>query len=99
MKPRVWIAAAVGALIGALTFAVGPISTISQNPILGVAQKFLMILLLPGLIGSSAISGNVHAFPLAPGALINALFNFCSSWLLLALVGRLRGPRKTTTVS
>jgi hypothetical protein len=96
MKPRVWITAAWGALIGALTFAVGPISTISQNPILGVAQEFLMILLLPGLIGASAVSGSMHAFPLAPGAMINVLFNFCSSWLLLALVGRFRRTRKTT---
>jgi hypothetical protein len=99
MKPRVLIAAAWGVLIGVLTFAVGPISAISQNSILGVAQEFLMILLLPGLIGAGAVSGNIHAFFLAPGAVINAIFHFCSSWLLLALLGGCRGTSKTTNVS
>lgn len=95
---RIRIAAGWGLLIGSLTFAVGPISSISENPILGIAQEVLMVLLPPGLIGAGAISGNVHAFYLAPGALINALFNFGLSWLLLAVVGRLIGTRKTLTI-
>lgn len=93
-RNRIRIAAGWGLLLGSLTFAVGPISTISQKPILGAIQKFLMISLLPGLIGAGAVGGNMRAFPLAPGALINALLNFCSSWLVLALIGRFRGTRK-----
>jgi tetratricopeptide (TPR) repeat protein len=95
---RIRVAAGWGLLIGSLTFAVGPISSISENPILGIAQEVLMVLLLPGLIGAGAISGNIHAFYLAPGALINALFNFGLSWLLLAVVGRLIGTRKALTI-
>lgn len=95
---RIRIAAGWGLLIGSLTFAVGPISSISANPILGTAQVVLMVLLLPGLIGAGAISGNMHAFYLAPGALINAFFNFGLSWFLLALVGRLIGTRKVLTI-
>jgi hypothetical protein len=87
---RFRIAIGWGLLIGSLTFAVGSISSISENPILGIAPRLLMILLLPGLIGGGVISGNMHAFDLALGALINALFNFGLSWLLLALVGRFR---------
>src|SRR5215472_12374759 len=87
---RFRIAVGWGLLIGSLTFVVGPISTISDNVILGAAQKTLMILLLPGLIGAGAIGGNMHAFSLAPGALINALINFCLCWLLVALVDQFR---------
>jgi tetratricopeptide (TPR) repeat protein len=95
---RLRIAIGWGLLIGSLTFAVGPISSISENPILGIAQRLLMILLLPGLIGAGAISGNMHAFDLAPGALINALFNFGLSWLLLALVGRFRKTKNALVI-
>jgi tetratricopeptide (TPR) repeat protein len=57
-----------------------------------------MILILPGLIGAGAISGNMHAFDLAPGALINALLNFGLSWLLLGLVGRFRRTKKAVVI-
>ena len=95
---RFRVAIVWGLLIGSLTFAVGSISTISENPILGIAQKALMILLLPGLIGAGAISGNMHAFELAPGALINAALNFGLSWLFLALVGRFRRTKNALVI-
>jgi len=48
------VAVAWGALMGVLTFAVGPISSISSNVAIGAIQKGLMILIIPGLIGGAA---------------------------------------------
>jgi len=48
------VAVAWGALMGVLTFAVGPISSISSKVAIGAIQKGLMILIIPGLIGGAA---------------------------------------------
>jgi len=83
-----WIALTWGALIGSLTFAVGPLSDISANPFLAVAQKAIFISILPGLIGGIAFSGNVHAFSLGAGAAVNFIFHFAVSLALLRLFTR-----------
>jgi hypothetical protein len=72
-------------LIGSLTFAVGLISVLSPNPIISAAQVVLMFLMLPGIIGGGAIAGNAHAFQLGIGALLNGLFHFAISWLVIPL--------------
>jgi tetratricopeptide (TPR) repeat protein len=94
VKPRLFLAMAWGALVGSLTFAAGPLSVPSYNPIIEVGKVFLMALLLPGLVGGAAISGNVHAFYLGPSALVNALFHFGLSWLLFALGTRFKRRAK-----
>ena len=43
-------------------------------------------LLLPGLFASMAVSGNVHAFPLWPAAIVNGLFYFGVAWAGLILL-------------
>jgi len=90
-KPlRVYACLAWGTLFGALTFAVGPISSLSDNPILSALQTVAMVFIIPGLIGSMAISQNVHAFSLAPAALINTGVHFGVAWAFVSLFARLR---------
>jgi hypothetical protein len=87
-KIRTLVAMAWGASIGSLTFAVGSISVLSPNPIVSTTQVVLMSLILPGIIGGGAIAGNVHAFFLGGGAVINSLFHFGVSWFLIPLLTR-----------
>lgn len=85
-KARLVIAAVGGLLAGSSTFAVGRLSVISNNKLLGLAQETLMVLLLPGLIGSGLLFGNVHAFPLALAACINVLLTCGLLWLVCSIV-------------
>jgi hypothetical protein len=94
MKSRRYVAIAWGALIGSMTFMVGDISWPSPNPIVEAIKAVLMVLMIPGLIGGAAISGNIHAFSLGAGALVNALFHFGLSWLLFPLVMRFKRSAK-----
>jgi hypothetical protein len=83
---RLRIAIAWGLFIGILSFWVGSISNLSANPIIELVQRFLMILLLPGLIGAGAVTGNLHVLFLAPAAAINALIHFGICWLFFPLL-------------
>jgi hypothetical protein len=85
LELRTIIALIWGALMGSLTFALGPISVISDNFIFGALQIILVYLLVPGIIGAGIVSGNVHAIYLEVGAVINAVFYFGLSWLLFPL--------------
>lgn len=91
-------AIAWGALLGGLTFAIGPISWGSQNPSIDAMRVILMVLLLPGLIGGMAFAGNVHAFSLLPGAIINGLFHFGLCWLLIRMRARFKRRAKVLTI-
>ncbi len=91
-------AIAWGALLGGLTFAVGPISWGSQNPLIDAMRVVLMVLLLPGLIGGMAFAGNVHAFSLLPGAIINGLFHFGLCWFLIRVRARFKRRAKVLTI-
>jgi hypothetical protein len=84
-KVALYLCLTWGILFGALTFAVGPISSISDNPIVGAVQTAAMVLMVPGLIGAGAFAGNVHAFSLVPAAIINGIVNFGLSWIVLSL--------------
>jgi hypothetical protein len=90
LKLRIIVALIWGALMGSITFALGPLSVISDNIIIGALQIVLVYLLVPGIIGAAAFSGNVHAFYLGVGAVINALFHFGLCWLLFALYMKLK---------
>jgi hypothetical protein len=89
-KARFLFSLGWGLLIGGITFFVGPVAMPSYNPIIQVAKAGLMILLLPGLIGGSAFSGNIHAFYLGPGALVNALVHFGISWFVFPRAARIK---------
>ncbi len=70
MSARNTVSMAWGLVIGALTFAAGPIGWTSTNPIIAALQWVLLILISPGLIGSAATGF------LGIGAVINALLHF-----------------------
>ena len=81
LNPKVLSAAVLGGIFGCLTLAVPKLSSISENPVVGGVQKGLFSLLVPGIIGAGAVSGNVHAWPLWMAAAINMLIYFVAGWL------------------
>jgi len=98
-KARFLLSIIWGLLIGSITFLVGPVAMPSYNPIIEVAKIVLMILMLPGLIGGSAFSGNIHAFYLGLGALVNALVHFGISWFLFPRAARIKRNIKSWYLS
>jgi len=83
---RLIIAAIWGGVIGAMTFT---IEGLAGNAI----AIPLMILIFPGLIGSMAITGNVHAFPITLAALLNGFIHTGLCWGVLTLIARVRTRR------
>ncbi len=83
----------LGTLAAVLSMAVPEIAIISDQPLIGVIQEILMLVIIPGLIGSAGASGNSHAFSLLVAALINGLFWMVFGWLLYFILARIRGRR------
>jgi hypothetical protein len=69
--------------------ALEQLSDVSENSIIGVARPVLFALLFPGILGSMAMSGNVHAFRLWIAAGINGLIYFGLMWLAWHSIARL----------
>jgi hypothetical protein len=88
---RIYIAALLGALLGGLTLLADKPAFISANPVIGAIQNAAMFLTIPGLIGSVAVSSNVHAFSLIAAAIINTVIYFC---LVLLSFGMLKKVRR-----
>ena len=80
LYPKVLSAIVLGGFFGSLTLAVPTLSSISENPVVGTAQRGVFSLLVPGIIGAGAVSGNVHAWPLWIAAGINMLIYFVGGW-------------------
>ncbi len=87
---RTLFASGLGVLLGSLTLTIQRLSAISDNRLIGTAQETLVILLFPGLIGATGISGNVHVFQLWVAAAINAVIYFGIGWLSYILMARHR---------
>jgi hypothetical protein len=66
----------VGGVQALLTLNLEKLSTISNNPFLGGVQRCLVSLLLPGMFGSMAMGGNVHAWSLWVAAGLNGIIYF-----------------------
>ena len=90
---------ALGCLFGGATLAIESLSALSGNPWVGAVQRFLIALILPGIIGSAALSGNVHAFHLWVAALINCLIYFLLGVLTNRLILRAIKSRTSQRVS
>jgi hypothetical protein len=86
LNAKVVSAIVLGGLLGSLTLAVPRLSSISENPVVGAAQRGLFALLIPGIVGAGAVSGNVHAWPLWIAAGINMLIYFLAGWVACWLV-------------
>ena len=70
MNSRVLVAAAWATLIGALTFAAGPLAVLSDHKVIAAIQTVLTYIMLPGLIVAATVGS------LGPAAIVNALINF-----------------------
>jgi len=97
VRVQIYIGAAAGALMGGLTGAVETISTVSRNPLIGVLQETAMALIIPGLLGSAILSGNVHAFSLVFATVINTLIYFAVGWISCSLWRRMKRSRQRKT--
>ena len=94
MRERIYVGAAAGALMGGLTGAVETISTLSRNPVIAGLQETAMMLIIPGLLGSAIVSGNVHAFSLVFAAAINTSIYFAVGWISCSLWRRMKQSRQ-----
>lgn len=72
----------LGGLLGGLTLILPKLSSISDNPVVGTVQRCTVALLLPGIIGAGAASGNVHAWPMWLAASLNLGLYFIVGWLV-----------------
>jgi hypothetical protein len=84
MNIRFIVAAIWGTLIGACTFAAGPIAWTSANPFIATIQIALTYLMMPGLIVAAGVGS------LIPAAAGNALLHFGLCWLSFPLFLRFR---------
>jgi len=76
-----------------LTMAVQPLLRLSDHPFVHVLQIVLGVLILPGLIASTGVAGNIHAFSLFVAAVINAFIYSLLGWLLFSMVARIKRRR------
>jgi hypothetical protein len=88
MTPRVWVAAVWATLIGALTFAAGPLAMLSDHKLVAAVQIVLTSILLPGLILAAEVGS------LGPAASVNAVIHFGICFFVL----RFLPPFRRTTL-
>ena len=81
---KAFIAGGWGVLIGALTFAAGPLTAISDHAAVAVVQMVLVCLMIPGLFVASEVGS------LIPAAATNALIHFGVCFLVLRFVPAFR---------
>jgi hypothetical protein len=85
MNPRVLVAAAWAILIGALTFAAGPLAAISDHKVIAAIQLVLTYIMLPGLLVAAEVGS------LGPAAVVNALIHFGICFFVLRFLPPFRG--------
>lgn len=86
---RLILSVLVGCVFGSLTLAMQSSSILSAYPMISMGMRSIVVLLLPGLIGSMAFAGNVHAYSLWIAAVINAIFYFLLSAIAFKLSEKL----------
>ena len=85
----------VGCVAAALTFDINILSRLSSIELFDMIQFFGRVLVVPGVLLSIALSGNVHAFPLWIAAAGNLLFWIAACWMLGALFGMLQHRKRS----
>jgi len=80
MSARACVATSGGLLLGALTFAAGPLAWLSDHAAIAFIQAVLTYLLVPGLIVAAAVGS------LVPAAVINALLHFAICFFVLRFI-------------
>jgi len=79
----------LGGVLAILTLNLEGLSATSNNPFWGDVQRCLVSLLLPGMLGSMAMGGNVHAWSLWVAAGLNGVIYFGLIWVAGRLASRL----------
>lgn len=87
---KILIASVLAAASGVGTLFFASLSMLSGNAFIAAMQMTVCALLLPGLIGAIAVSGNVHAFSFSVAAPINALSYFGLGWAGYSLLIRFK---------
>ncbi len=82
---RVVLSVAVACAAAVLSFHVGSVVALSQNPGLASIQFLGRVLLVPGVLIAMAISGGAHTFPLWIAAAANLIFWLPVCWFCGAL--------------
>ena len=86
---RLLLSVIAGGVQAILTLNLEKLSAISDNSFLRGVQMCLTSLLLPGMYGSMAMGGNVHAWNLWVAASINGVVYFGLVWVASHLTLRL----------
>ena len=84
----------MGCVAAALSFDVRTLSKLSSIELLDMIQFSGRVLVVPGILLSIAINGNVHGFPLWIAAVGNFVFWVAACWLLGALFSMLEERRR-----
>lgn len=87
MSRRLEIAFWWGVLMGALSFAAGPLTSLSEHSAIAALQIMISVPLFPGLV-AGAMMGS-----LLPAAGINWLIHFSICYLVLGFLPSFRKPR------
>jgi hypothetical protein len=87
MNRRVLTATAWGTFMGILTFAAGPISSLSDHTVIAAIQTVLTCMMLPGLIVAAEVGS------LGPAAVVNALIHFGLCFMALRFFPAFRKMR------
>ena len=85
MSPRFLIAAGWGILIGALTFAAGPLGWSSHQAAIAAVQMLLTCMIVPGLLVAALVGS------LGPAAVVNALIHFGVCFFVLRFLPAFKG--------
>lgn len=84
----------VGCVAAALSFDVRTLSKLSSIELFDMIQFFGRVLVVPGILLSIAVSGNVHAFPLWMAAAGNFAFWIAACWLVGAVFTKLEQRKR-----
>jgi hypothetical protein len=87
-RSSVVIATGLGCAFAILTLKIENIAGVASNPAVVELNNLALRLLIPGILGSIAITGNANAFHLWIAAAWNFIFYFLLCWVIIALVRR-----------
>lgn len=89
-----YLVVGLGMSAALLTMGVREVSRISDQPLIGLLQRVLMLFILPGLIASMGLAGNSHAFSLFVAAVVNGLFYALWGLLVRAVFRKIKNRNK-----
>jgi len=93
-RKRFLAGVAVGCVAALLSFDVHSLSRLSSFELFDMIQFFGRVMVVPGVMLSIAISGNVHMFPLWVAAAGNLAFWIAACWMLGTLYGTVRERKR-----